>query len=287
MGTLRCTEGRAFGRPIGQLGLIKGKIACMLAETFALESAVYATTGMVDSGTLDDSIESAICKVMGSEVLLRVASEAMQITAGFGYSQSQPFERLMRDARANLVLQGTSETLRCFIALSGMSAPGDAHTGVATAMREPIKGFGLLTEFARSTARSALGRERLTGAHPALAREAAVFETHAQSLARTVQLALRKHGKNIAEMQYTQRRIADIAIDLYAIACVISRTSRAVEHRGEQGARRELELTTMFVSMAELRLAALVSSFEKNDDELRKAIADRAYVDGGYPFDVI
>ena len=43
----------------------------------------------------------------------------------------------------------------------------------------------------------------------------------------------------------------------------------------------------MFVAMAEQRLAANVASFERNDDELRKGIADRAYVDGGYPFDIL
>jgi acyl-CoA dehydrogenase family protein 9 len=39
--------------------------------------------------------------------------------------------------------------------------------------------------------------------------------------------------------------------------------------------------------MAHKRLVANVSAFERNDDEMRKVIADRAYVDGGYPFDVI
>jgi acyl-CoA dehydrogenase family protein 9 len=43
----------------------------------------------------------------------------------------------------------------------------------------------------------------------------------------------------------------------------------------------------MFVRSAEKRLAELVAEFEANDDELRKAVAERAYVDGGYPFDVM
>ena len=42
-----------------------------------------------------------------------------------------------------------------------------------------------------------------------------------------VDKALRRHNKNIAEMQLTQKRAADIAIDLYAIACCLSRTTRA------------------------------------------------------------
>ena len=168
-----------------------------------------------------------------------------------------------------------------------MASPGREAVEVWPSIREPIKGFGLLTDFAIRKARTAFARERLTRAHPLLNREAVVFEEYAAELAKAAEKVLRKHGKNIAEMQYTQRRLADMAIDLYAIASVISRTTRILEHRHEEGARREVDLTTMFVAAAEQRLAANVASFEKNDDELRKAIADRAYVDRGYPFDVV
>jgi acyl-CoA dehydrogenase family protein 9 len=65
---------------------------------------------------------------------------------------------------------------------------------------------------------------------------------------------LRKHGRDIAEMQFAQRRIADIAIDLYGLAACISRTTRAIERRGEEGARREIDLTTVFAGMAHKRL---------------------------------
>lgn len=283
--TERCTERRAFGRPIGQFGLVKDKVATMLAETYALESMTYLTTSLVDNN-VDYSIESAICKVYGSEALWRVANEALQVAAGVGYMADRPFERLLRDARVNLIFEGTNEILRCFIALSGMASPGQALVDVARAMREPIKGFGLLSDFAMRKARSALGRERILRAHPVLNREAVVFEEYAAELAKAVDKALRKHGKNIAEMQYTQRRIADMAIDLFAIAAVLSRTSRTLEREGEEGARRDVALTMMFVNAAEKRLAATTLSFDKNDDELRKSIADRAYVDGGYPFDV-
>ncbi len=282
----RVQERRAFGRTIGEFGIVKDKIAHMLADTYALESMVYMTTAMVERGT-DYSVESAICKVYGSETLWRVVNETLQIAAGIGYMQEYPYERHLRDARINLIFEGTNEILRCFIALSGMAGPGEALVEVSKAMREPIKGFGLLSDFAIRKARTALGRERMTRAHPLLNREAVVFEELTAELGKNVEKVLRKHGKNIAEMQYTQRRIADIAIDLYAIACVISRTSRTLDRRGEEGAKREVDLTAMFVAMAHKRLLANVSAFERNDDEMRKLIADRAYVDGSYPFDVI
>jgi acyl-CoA dehydrogenase family protein 9 len=235
----------------------------------------------------DYSVEIAICKEYGSEALWRVVNETLQIAAGIGYMQEYPYERMLRDSRINLIFEGTNEILRCFIALSGMQGPGKALAEVAMAMREPIKGFGLLTDFAIRKARSALGRERLTMHHPLLNREAVLLEEYTADLAKSVEKVLRKHGKNIAEMQYTQKRAADMAMDLYAIAATVARTTRAIHKRGEEGARRELDLTSIFVGLAEKRLADNVAAFDKNDDELRKDVAAKTYTDGGYPFDVI
>ena len=130
-------------------------------------------------------------------------------------------------------------------------------------------------------------RERMTKAHPMLAHHAARIDENTAHLARHVEKALRRHGKNIAEMQYTQKRTAVVAIDLYAFAGCLSRTSRAIDRRGEEGARREIDLTTVFVASAEKRIAANIASFDDNDDELRKVIANKTCADGGYPLDVI
>ncbi len=225
--------------------------------------------------------------MLGSETAWRVANEAMQIAAGVGYMQDYPYERWLRDVRINLIFEGTNEILRCFIALSGMQGPGRELVDVVRAMREPIKGFGLLSDFAIRKARTALGRERFSRAHPLLNRETVVFEEYVTALGKNVEKVLRKHGREIAEMQYTQKRVADMAIDLYAVASVIARTSRAIEKRGEEGARREIDLATVFVATAEKRLKETVLAFDANDDELRKAIALKSYVDGGYPLDVV
>lgn len=283
----RVQERRAFSRNIGDFGLIKDKIATMLAHTYALESVTYLTAGLVDARVPDYSLESAICKIMGSETLWFVADETLQIAAGSGYMESYPYERLLRDARVNMVFEGTNEILRCFVALSGMSSAGKALAGVVKAMREPIKGFGLLSDFAIRKARTVLGRERMTRAHPLLSREAVIFEDFTGELAALAESSLRKHGREIAEKQYVQRRLAEMAMDLYAIAACIARTTRAIERRGEEGAQREIDLTTVFTGVAHKRLRQHVSDFQKNDDELRKAVAARAYADLAYPFDVL
>jgi acyl-CoA dehydrogenase family protein 9 len=286
----RATERKAFGRSISEFGFVKDKLANISADLFAMESVTYLTTGLVDQGRTDFAVESAITKVFASEALWRIANEASQIGGGLGYMRTHGWERLLRDARHAMVYEGTNQILRAFIALAGMQTRGIELEDVTKAMREPIKGFGLLSDLAIRKAKSVLARgerERMTKVHPTLAHHAARFEEHTANLAKNVDKSLRRHGKNIAEMQFTQKRAADVAIDLYVIAACLARTTRAIEKRGEEGARREIDLTAIVVAAADKRLSANITSFDDNDDELRKSIAQKTCADGGYPLDVI
>lgn len=292
----RVQERRAFGRSIGEFALIKDKIAHMLAETYALESMVYLTCSYADRAEglrahgrdgIDYSIESAICKVFGSETLWRIANESLQIAAGAGYMASYPYERLLRDARVNLIFEGTNEILRCFIALSGMHGPGRELTEVGRAMREPIKGFGLLSDFALRQAKNVLGRARLSSVHPALTAQATSFEGYVESFAKHVQRALRRYGRNIAEIQTVLARIADVAIQLFALGACLARTTRRLYERGEEGARRELDMTRVFCNLVIERVEHALRGLDGNDDDLCMALASKAYVDGSYPLDVL
>ena len=282
----RVLERHAFNRKIGEFELIKDKIAWMMSETWALESMTYLTTGLVDARVSDYSLESAICKAFGSETLWRVANEALQIAGGAGYMSSLPYERMLRDARVNAIFEGTNEILRLFIALSGMQAPARALDEVNKAIREPIKGLGLLSEFAVRKARTAFGREKLTRVHPLLDHETDMFEDYAAELARNVEKCIRTYGKGITEKELMQRRMAEMAIDLYALAACLSRTTLEIERVGEDGASRAIDLTRTFAGGAEQRLRANVAGFEHNHDSRRLAIADQVYQDGGYPFDI-
>jgi acyl-CoA dehydrogenase family protein 9 len=281
----RVRRRKAFNRVIGELGLIKDKIATMVASLWAVESCLYLCAGLVDAGVGDHSMESAACKIIASETLALVADEALRIAGASGLARGAAPGRLLRDSRAGLFFGGTSETLRCFIALSGMQSPGRLDE-VGRAMREPIKGFGLLSELAMRTARSVLGRDRHR-AHPMLAREAALLGEYSGELARYSERIVRRHGKDVAEKQFAQRRIADLALLLFSVAACVSRATRAIEEKGEEGARRELDLTGIHVSGAERKMGEIVRSFERNDDDLRKAVASRAYADGAYPFDIL
>jgi acyl-CoA dehydrogenase family protein 9 len=211
----------------------------------------------------------------------------MQVAGAAGFAGGLSLERRLRDARGGLCVDGTNETLRCFIALAGLRGPGERMDEVERAIYEPVKGFGLLRDFAVRKVREAIRRERMSRAHPLLAREAVLFEEATDDLSLAAQRVLRDHGREIAEMQQIQVRIANVVIDLWALGACISRTTLAIEQHGESGARRELDLTAMFASAARGRMRANLAHLEHNDDALRKLIAARAYTDGGYPFDVL
>ena len=117
-----------FGVPIASFGLIQEKLAEMTLRTYAVESAVYRTAGLIDAAIGNDkdpqhqlkcieeyAVECSIIKVMGSEVLDYAADEGLQIHGGYGYSQDYEIERIYRDSRINRIYEGTNEINRLII----------------------------------------------------------------------------------------------------------------------------------------------------------------------------
>jgi acyl-CoA dehydrogenase family protein 9 len=281
------TSRRQFSRPIAEFGLIKDKIGRMIVDTWAAESMVYLTTGMIDRGAEDYSIESACCKIFGSETLWRVVNEALQISAGAGYMKEYPYERLLRDARINLIFEGTNEILRLFVALSGMQGPGERLAQLASVIREPVKKYGLLVDYVVHKVKASAFGERLESAHPLLKKEAVLVEDAVQGLANSVEKVLRRHGRRIVEMQFAQRRVAEAAIDLYAMMAALARATGTIEVVGQARAETETRLCRTFCGQAAARIRRGLAEFDDNDDELLKSIADDAYAAGRYTFDAV
>src|SRR5512147_381222 len=145
-------ERKQFGRPISEFGLIKQKVGEMVADEYAAESVVSMVSGLIDQGYQDYAVEAAISKVYATEALWRTADEALQIAGGNGYMREFPYERALRDSRINRIFEGTNDILRLFIALTAMNDVGmqlkELAQSVRGALADPIKGFGVLSEYA-------------------------------------------------------------------------------------------------------------------------------------------
>src|SRR5262249_62406564 len=121
----QATQRRQFGSRIADFEMIRGKFARMVVATYALESMVYLTAGLIDRGLADYSLEGACCKIFGTESVWQTINDALQIAGGNGFMEEYPYERALRDSRVNMIFEGTNEILRMLVALSGMRDVGE------------------------------------------------------------------------------------------------------------------------------------------------------------------
>jgi len=266
-----------FGRPIASFEMIQRKIATLAAECYALDSAVMVTGGMVDRGGIDFSLETAACKVFGSELAFRASNEALQIAGGIGYSKEYPYEQAVRDSRINLIFEGTNEVLRALIALMGLQQPGERLKALGTAFKAPIRSLGAIGEYLAGRARRQITKPRFTQVHGALEREARLVETLVHDLALGVEDAILRHGKGIIDRQFLQERMANAAIDIYLATAVLSRTTWEIERLGgEEQAKAPLDCARIFIPMAHRRARRSIRGLRKHQDARLKAIAESA-----------
>ena len=110
-------ERRQFGMPLAEFELVQDKIGWMVSYLFGLEAMAYMTTGLVDAGVPDYSLESAIVKVSATEFLWYGTNRALQLKGGAGYARRAVREGAARRASSR---SSRAPTTSCaFIALSG------------------------------------------------------------------------------------------------------------------------------------------------------------------------
>ncbi len=288
-------ERHQFGRPIASFGLVKQKLGQMVVDCYSSEAVVGMVAGLADQGYEDTAVEAAISKVYSTECLWRTVDEALQVAGGNGYMREFPYERALRDSRINRIFEGTNEILRLFIALSAMNLVGGQLKELAQSLRgifdDPIKGFGVLSGYALKHASLVTGfgrgRRSFSRLDAALAAEGAIFEEETRRLAAAADRILRKHGRNIVEKQFATRRLADILIDLYALACTLSRVDAAIDEGGPEKAAREIEIARALAGQVRRRVRSSFDQIDDNEDELIKALADDAVEREAFGWDVL
>lgn len=285
LSTQYANQRRTFGKAIREYGMIKLKVGQMVVDCYATEAVVDMVASLIDNGYEDYAVEAAISKVFASEALWHAADEALQIAGGNGYMCEYPYERMVRDSRINRIFEGTNEILRLFIALTAMNDVGSQLKELSSSVRgifdHPIKGFGVLRQYAMKQASLVTGIRRARGRFSSVAVElheaTAVFEELTRHLAAAVDRVLRKHGRNIIGKQLASRRLANIMIDMFVLACVISRVNASLEALGPEKAARELDLLKVFTGQVERRVKQAFGLIDINDDELIKGLAEHAF----------
>jgi alkylation response protein AidB-like acyl-CoA dehydrogenase len=294
LATKQAKERVQFNKPIAEFGLVKKKVGQMVVDCYAAESAVNVVNHLIDSGHEEYAVEAAITKVFASEAMWRTIDEALQVAGGNGFMREFPYERALRDARINRIFEGTNDILRLFIALTAMNEVGSELKELSASLKgifdNPIKGFGVISDYARrraSLATTYVKREKatFTKLHPALAAQQKVFEELTTELATTSDAVLRKHGKNIIGKQFASARLGDMIIDLFVLACTLSRVSTAVTEKGAASVTRELEIAEVLTGQVKDRFKANLAHVNQNDDELVKSLANHAFDVEGYSWD--
>jgi butyryl-CoA dehydrogenase len=114
-------ERKSFGQAIAEHQLIQFKLADMCTEIDAARLMVWRAAVKKDRG-VRHTTESAMAKLLASEVANRAAKEAVQVFGGYGYLRDFPVERHYRDAKITEIYEGTSEIQRLLIARSVLEA---------------------------------------------------------------------------------------------------------------------------------------------------------------------
>jgi alkylation response protein AidB-like acyl-CoA dehydrogenase len=109
---------KQFGVPIGAFQGLQFMLADMAMETEAARQLLYMAASHADEGGSSLALYGAMAKCFATDVAMRVTTEAVQTLGGNGYIRDFPLERLMRDAKAMQIYEGTNQIQRIVVARS-------------------------------------------------------------------------------------------------------------------------------------------------------------------------
>lgn len=279
-----------FGSQIHTFGTIQEKIAQMAIKHYVAESMAYMISANMDQGFKDFQIEAAIGKIYASEGAWFCADEAIQILGGMGFMRDSGVERVMRDLRIFRIFEGTNDILRLFIALTGMQYAGAHLKEVQKALKNPLGNIGTIAGYASKMAVRKLGGSTGVSLHtnPSVHQDvkesAKLASKSIEQFGGTVEELLIKYGKKIMNEQMVLNRVAEAAIDIYGMVCVVSRASRSLNNKYSSAAT-EAAMCQVFCQEAAIRvdtnLQNALSEKKKNIFQQMSAISEDIVKHGG------
>jgi alkylation response protein AidB-like acyl-CoA dehydrogenase len=307
-------ERNQFNQPISNFGAIKYKLAEQSIRCWAAESITYRTSDLINqkehallaagkpageallAAAEEYSIECAILKVFGSEVLDYVVDELVQIHGGYGFSEEYPAARAYRDSRINRIFEGTNEINRLLtvdmLVRKAMGGKIDLMSPAMAVQKElmSVPDFGGDSDESRFAAE----KKALKNAKKAVLMAAGA--------------AFQKLAQKMKDEQEIVMDIADMIIELYVCESMLLRAEKLVETKGEAEAQLYVDMTRVYFSDAferinlhgkhalsafgegdELRMMLMgLKRFTKyetvNVKNLRRGIADKLIAENKYCF---
>ncbi len=285
-----------FKQTLGEFELVKKKIAFMAASAFAMEATTSQCAAFIDRGFDDYMLETAMLKVWSTEALWQIVNDALQIYGGAGYFTDLPLERMMRDARINMIGEGANDVLRAFIAVVGMRGVGEHLKGVLDALKHPWARFGTLVSFGTSRIAARFSTPDVPVQSQSLKKEARLLAGLVRDFGLTIPNVLAHFRKcalrskldgtkneelliteEVLKRQYMHERVADIACDLYASSCTLSRMDHLLTSSGNGHAAdldRDLAAGRFFLALARRRVKQNLAALWDNDDAETSNTAD-------------
>ncbi len=249
-------EREQFKQAIANFGAIKHKLAEMAIRTWVCESATYRTSGLINdmieelkAGGMDSaqakleaaeeySVECAMLKVLGSEVLDYVVDETVQIHGGNGFSEEYPAARAYRDARINRIFEGTSEINRLL--------------SVGMMLKKAMKG-----QLDLFTPAKAIQKELMSvpsfgknGSGGEFAVEWETIKNLKKAILMVAGAMAQKYMAEIEKEQELMMLVSDMMIDLYAAESALLRTQKLVETKGKESTDLYVDIMQTFLSDA-------------------------------------
>jgi len=268
-----------WGQPIGKHEAIAQKLALMAANTFAMEAVAELTVALAERGKSDIRLEAAIAKMWNTEMGWRIVDDTLQIRGGRGYETADslrgrgeagiPVERAMRDARINLIFEGSSEIMRLFIAREAV----DHHFKTAFALvdkdstrQEKVSALGRVAKFYPGWYLARwFGRGTVPGSYGdfgALAGHLRWAERRTRHLGRILFHAMVRFGPKLERRQMVLFRGVDIGADLFAMTATCVRAQMLAQ----QGNREATELADLFCREARHRIETNFARFYGEND---------------------
>ncbi len=261
-------ERKQWGRAIGHHEAIAAKLGDMAATVFAMDAMVWLASALADRRDTDIRLEAAMAKLFCSEAAWRIADETLQIRGGRGYETADslrargetpyPVERILRESRINLIIEGTSEIMRLFIAREAL----DAHMRLVGPLMSPGGSSGKkLSVLSKAIGYYLVWWPRqwlsLCGTRPfgwlgPLAGHLRFVERASHHLALALFHSAVKYQTHLAYRQQLLGRCVDIGADLFAIAAACSKAHRLRQQPSQD--ERPVQLADLFCRLARRRI---------------------------------